>query len=445
MRQLLTRQLLILALFTLITEGCKKKEHCSGLNDISTSGILIGDPFCTQTAYVIADREFGASYVPSAGNDDTYNYNWVAGNGFDPISGSNHAHVQHYKAPKNGSVDICLTIEDLCGDKTETACRRVEALNTAYIYYSLGAYEPINNPDVIPGPVNTFNFSHKKAFAYNGKGYVILGNESGKSLFEYDPSLEKWIQKTSFAGTTNNNLRQYSVVVKNDMAYIFGYHAVWHLNMSTFALTKATDYPSGVDDGVLFSVMFDDDIYVATSKDPTSLVDPNRLYLYNPSSKTLTQKADLPYNDDPGNFAHQVGSQIIVGGGTTDNVFEHDEGYYAYTPSFDSWAPSSIASVDVAVVDFVYNDTIFIITHESDMYYLDEFQNAFIEVDIDPDSWPTCLKPQPRMYLYYTTENWCSGFVIGDKLHIVESRTGIQDPAITVRSNFSSVLRLKPL
>jgi N-acetylneuraminic acid mutarotase len=46
--------------------------------------------------------------------------------------------------------------------------------------------------------------AYKVGFAINGKGYVATGGSTGKYVWEYDPTTDLWVERTSFEGSGRN-------------------------------------------------------------------------------------------------------------------------------------------------------------------------------------------------------------------------------------------------
>ncbi len=433
-----------LALIVAILSQCKQKEFCGSMNEPSADGIVIDQAFCTETAYVLADRPFDVSYVPSAGNDQDYIYNYTAPAGFTLVDGSEQQNTQFMRAGVNTNGEICLTIENLCGDLADEVCRNVEIINTPYIYYVVGNYGDLNNNDNanIPGPVNTHNFSGRQPYVYNDKIYCILGS-SPLQLYEYSPQSERWTKIQDLSVTSPLDITNMNVITEGNTAYIFGQNSIYHMNLTDNTLSKAMDYPNSENNGSVFATRFDNDYYFATANDPSDLQDSIRLYKYDPVNKSAERKANYPSDVYPGTFARQVSSQILVGGGTTDNVFTTVGSLYEYTPTLDKWEVSTIANPGVSVFNYKYKDTIYIVTEKSEMYFLDEFAKEFKPVDLTVDSWPTCYTP--KLDLYNATPGSVWGTVVGDNLHLQLSWDNRQGAALVPTNNSSAVLRLEAL
>lgn len=449
--------LIVVSASVLIFSSCSDKEVCTDMKEVYDAGITFVDfPFCTDTAYIYADQNFTASYVPLVGNDDVYNYNWIFDTSFHYIvnSGTSSSSIQlndrDINAPNDGVYELCLQVENECGDLSETACRRIRIINTPYIT-TTNVGEFGDPADVVPGPVGQQNFANREIFEYNGKGYVVTGGNSGTpNLYEFDPETEEWTSVMIYSAFTAFDFETISVSVLGDQAYLFGKTAVYSLNMTSFIITKEADYPSGRQYGALYSVELGSEIYVGITNN-TITTGFSDWYKYEPSSSSFEELASFPVEGDPGNFAHVVGDKILVGGGTSRNVshfFGSSRSFYEYDPSNDSWVESSVPQVEVVVLDFVYEDTIYVINEDSEMYYLDETLNEFVQVDIHPDEWPTCWGIyEPDLEIKNTTENWASCIVIGDKLHVADSRISNQNAASLGRivKNEARVFRLKPL
>jgi hypothetical protein len=442
--------------FVLLFSSCSDKEVCTEMKEVYDAGITFVDfPFCTDTAYLYADQDFTASYVPLVGNDDVYNYNWIFDTSFHYIQNSGitassiELNDRDVNAPNDGIYEICLQVESECGDLSETACRTIRIINTPYIT-TTNVGESGDPEDVVPGPVGQQNFANREIFKYNEKGYVITGGNSGTpTLYEFDPSTEEWVSVMTYSSFTAFDFETLSVSVLNDQAYLFGKRSVFVLDLTSFNIDEQVDYPSG-QYGALFSVEMDDEIYVAVSNN-TVTTGNGKWYKYDPDSKSFEELTDLMHEGDPGNVAYVVNNKILVGGGSTRNVSQFSgstQPFYEYDPSDDSWTLSVLGYTLVIILDFEYQDTIYMIDENSNMYYLDEAQYALVQVDLHPDEWPSCWGIyEPDLEIKSTTENWASCIVIGDKLHIADSRVSNQNAASlgTIVKNEGRVFRLKAL
>lgn len=425
--------------------GCKKKEVCGTMNDISQPGITIGDPFCTDTAFVIADRPFIARYTPSAGNDESYNFEWTIDDRFTPIEGNTELETKTFIPPIEGVADICLKINNTCGESTESACRKIGVINTPFIYYNIGR-DGLPNDDPIPTPVTSYNFADSEMFKYDNKAYMLLGhNSTTRTLYRYDQENERWDGIRDYTVNSVDILTSVSVTVKGSTAILFGTYGVWHLDMNSLSLTNWASYPNNAFKGALFSVAYNDDVYVGLNTDFNASNPEIFWYLYDPVTRTFSTRTSLFYTTDPGMLCHQVGNNILIGGGNYSNKFGNDASYSLYDPVGDSWTLSSIAGIEVPLLDFVYQDTIYVVTERSKLYYFDETQMQFVEIDTEPDTWPACWNPKPKLSIKFTSEDWVSGVALGDDIIIAESRTGAQDFAVTPIGNYGYVLRMKAL
>ena len=139
-------------------------------------------------------------------------------------------------------------------------------------------------------------------FAAGGKGYIglgvdnhvsILGNKM-KDLWEYDPTLNSWLQKA--------------------------------------------DYPGGGGTGVFFSTVFvaDDKAYVCGGKIGPNLYI-NQLWEYKPSVDTWTQRAPFPGGVRYLASSFSINGVGYVGMGANQDVYKKD--FYKYNPGSNLWSP----------------------------------------------------------------------------------------------------------
>jgi len=139
-------------------------------------------------------------------------------------------------------------------------------------------------------------------FATGGKGYIglgvdnhvsILGNKM-KDLWEYDPTLNTWLQKA--------------------------------------------DYPGGGGGGVFFSTVFvaDDKAFVCGGKIGPNLYI-NQLWEYKPSVDTWTQRAPFPGGVRYLASSFSINGVGYVGMGANQDVYKKD--FYKYNPGSNLWSP----------------------------------------------------------------------------------------------------------
>jgi N-acetylneuraminic acid mutarotase len=160
-------------------------------------------------------------------------------------------------------------------------------------------YEPIEFKKLNTMPGN--GRSSAVAFAINGKGYVALGRDAGRSAlkdcWEYNPTDSTWLKKESFPGI--GRVKAMATVL-NGKAYV----------------------------GLGFDFDNDSAIYNVNAylKD---------FWMYDPENDTWTQKASFPSTATDACVSFAYKNNIYVGGGFNGWGFTSE--FWKYSPENDSW------------------------------------------------------------------------------------------------------------
>lgn len=227
-------------------------------------------------------------------------------------------------------------------------------------------------------------------FSINGKGYVTGGNNLGtglNDLWEYDPILDVWSQKSNFPGTgrwagagfaisgkgyittgTNipvylNDTYEYDPITNtwatkapfpaiarqdcfgftaNNFGYVFGgfrsgtyYNTLYRFDPVTNSWNTQTSMPGMGRDGIRGFVIGNITYICGGWNGSTPL---NDVYAYDALTDTWMVKASLP---GPGR--HSCSAFEMNGKGFAGNGYDNASGYYTdfyeYDPVLDSWLP----------------------------------------------------------------------------------------------------------
>ncbi|HEX5003427.1 MAG TPA: kelch repeat-containing protein [Bacteroidia bacterium] len=159
----------------------------------------------------------------------------------------------------------------------------------------LQEYDPISDTWTAKSSLPLPGRYGSASFSIDGKGYICFGNTGSASgpfsslLYEYDPSTDSWMQKTSCPGNMRYGARAF---VLNQKAYLFG---------GTISLGLQS----------------------------------NDLWEYDPITDTWTQKSSIPgpIRDYPIGFV--LNNLGIIGTGFNNSNVLND--FYGYDPTTDTW------------------------------------------------------------------------------------------------------------
>jgi N-acetylneuraminic acid mutarotase len=171
------------------------------------------------------------------------------------------------------------------------------------------------------------------SFSVGNKGYYVGGSDNPvfyNDVYEYDPALDTWTQKTSCPG--DHFLFPVCFVIR-DKAYIGICQSeqkfskeFWEYDPVIDHWTRKADFPDSPTIGGSSHFAIGDLGYVRCNYS-------NKLWMYNPATDAWAQKKDPPsdlYSPWPSNF-------VIAGKGYTSSLKDSNE-LWEYDPAPDSWA-----------------------------------------------------------------------------------------------------------
>jgi N-acetylneuraminic acid mutarotase len=184
-------------------------------------------------------------------------------------------------------------------------------------------------------------------FALNDKGYVGTGIDSSESsmgielkdFWEYDPTLNSWIQKADYPGAGGLGVYYAGAFTADNKAYVtcgkYGPSAyafdLWEYKPTTDSWSQRANFPGGVRYAVS-ALSIDNKGYVGMGID----YDLYRKdwWQYNPATNVWEQRSNLPGTERGAASTFTIGSKgfVVFGadGGFKDELWE-------YNPYTDSW------------------------------------------------------------------------------------------------------------
>lgn len=182
------------------------------------------------------------------------------------------------------------------------------------------------------------------AFAVNGIGYVVTGNQGGfnesNRLWAYEPTSDTWTEKSSFPGTP----RQYagSFVLKGK-AYVFcGYSSagqalkdVWQYTPENDSWKQMKDF-EGLPRWTFFHFSVDDFGFLGAGATPDSSV--ADCWKYNPDTDDWSPIKDYPGGRMREVVGFRIGNKCFAGCGLNVNPLTFSSTFYEYDYLTDSWS-----------------------------------------------------------------------------------------------------------
>jgi hypothetical protein len=201
------------------------------------------------------------------------------------------------------------------------------------------------------------------SFSISDKGFIA--NTSTKELWEYDPILDKWTQKTNLP---DGFFFQAPVFIINGSAFVIAKNSLWEYSSSTDQWTQKSDVP-GESKRASFGFSLGDKGYVGGG-----FYNGQNLWEYDASTDQWNQKQDHPIlslagNDDIGGISFTLNGLAYVTG-TNMNFWE-------YNSSTDTWSQKSYIHA-VYGVAFSINNKGYLYNAKGEMYEFDPQTNVWI-------------------------------------------------------------------
>jgi len=196
--------------------------------------------------------------------------------------------------------------------------------------------------EVFPGESRISSVS----FSIGKKGYVGTGQagfqgmrEGTKDFWEYDPQINKWVQKADFPGEIRYGAIGFSI---RDKGYVtLGrnktdvYKDLWEYDPQLNTWTKKADFPGkGREDAVVFVIGNEAYILLGQKKEITpSLVD---CWKYDPRNNEWKQMPDFPGRPRAGAFAFGYKNKGYVGCGLKGTFKRYDD-FWEFNSYTNKW------------------------------------------------------------------------------------------------------------
>ncbi|NDP21489.1 MAG: hypothetical protein GZ091_10465 [Paludibacter sp.] len=207
-------------------------------------------------------------------------------------------------------------------------------------------YEPIQFKSFAPMAGN--GRSSAVAFAVNGKGYVALGRDANrkalKDCWEYNPTDNSWLEKSSFPGDGRVNAMS---AVLDGKAFVglgfdprYGVYSdikaylrdFWMYNTEIDTWTKKDSFPSTATDACV-SFVYKNNIYVGGGFNGWGFV--TEFWKYSISNDAWIRLKDFPGMGRAGGILCASDEHIFYGTGYR-TLNEND--WWEYFPETDTWA-----------------------------------------------------------------------------------------------------------
>lgn len=220
----------------------------------------------------------------------------------------------------------------------------------------------------LPGPARR----DAVAFSVNGKGYVgtgidnasaLVGNKL-KDIWEYDPTLNTWIQKADFPGSGGNGIYFATAFSADNKGYVCGgkwgpnlYSSqLWEYKPSSDQWIQRANFPGGVR-YQLSSFSIENQGYVGLGANQD--IYKKDFYRYNPGSNQWTQIADFIGSERGGACSFTINHRGFICLGTNGGLLGD---LNEYNPELDEWEVRCAygGSERKNAVAFVVNERVFV-------------------------------------------------------------------------------------
>ena len=189
------------------------------------------------------------------------------------------------------------------------------------------------------------------AFTIGDYGYLGTGLDTAelvrKDFWRYDPITDSWTQMADLTGPGRRDAVGFSAGGKGYIGLGVDNHVsiignkmkdLWEYDPTLNTWLQKADYPGGGGTGVFFSTVFvaDDKAYVCGGKIGPNLYI-NQLWEYKPSVDTWTQRAPFPGGVRYLASSFSINGVGYVGMGANQDVYKKD--FYKYNPGSNLWSP----------------------------------------------------------------------------------------------------------
>ena len=216
-------------------------------------------------------------------------------------------------------------------------------MSVATFLYSQGYWTQKQN-------VGTLNRCSGIGMATTTKGYISCGYLGGydtfKDMWEYDPSVDTWTQKTDFPGAKRRWLIGFVIGEKCYVglgAYMISagnytyYTDFYEFDPATNTWTAKASFP-GTPRASSFCFSIKDKGYVGGGSGASGVM--SDLWEYNPTTNTWTQKNNIGCGSKYAAATFVIGDYAYVGTGV-NNSGTYLNDFWQYSPESDTWTQKS--------------------------------------------------------------------------------------------------------
>jgi len=175
---------------------------------------------------------------------------------------------------------------------------------------------------------------------YVGTGFISSGSSSTTSndFWEYNPSLNTWVQKANFAGGLRARAVAFSIGNKGYVGTGFDNSGqksdFWEYDPALNIWVQKADFGGGIRWGA-FAFSIGNKGYVGTGN--TGSTDFNDFWEYDPSLNTWVQKANFGGGVRSYAAAFSIGNKGYVGTGYSSVSFRSTNDFWEYDPASNAW------------------------------------------------------------------------------------------------------------
>ena len=188
------------------------------------------------------------------------------------------------------------------------------------------------------------------SFSIGDYGYLATGVDTAeivlKDLWQYDPLLDTWSQKADLQGSARRDAVGFSIGEKgyiaagidnNEALVGVKLKDLWQYDPSLNTWVQKADFPGAGGLGIYFATAFtiDSKGYICCGKKGPSVYS-NELWEYKPSIDQWTQRSAFPGGVRYQLASFSIGNLAYVGLGTTQDIFKRD--FWKYNPGTNTWS-----------------------------------------------------------------------------------------------------------
>lgn len=292
------------------------------------------------------------------------------------------------------------------------------------------------------------------AFSINGIGYVGGGDPTGQfttflnDVWQYDPTTNKWSQKTNFPGTARD--AAFTFVVNGKAFMGGGYnnpntlYDFWQYDPQSDTWTSLGYYTGGQN---VFAATF-----VINNVPYVCGGGLNSCYSYNADVNTWSKKANFPGTLRESSIGFAINGKGYVGMGETGDFSTAFQDFFEYDPINDSWTKRADLTYPIAnsawSTGFTIGDTIYAGTGVSLPAF--SYTNRFFQMNMGAAAKSSIINIRNTMLTFYLVnvgESLTQPVTIinqGDTDLFVSGITVTDANSVFTLDNFQGTLTIKP-